>query len=366
MVDQMIQGQLGSLTHSTPSAPSWEAKHEVDRMEEGKKPEELVPMYVEGRSVQASSFGSIWSRHRGPVLVGALLLLSLVVLLGSSLGRSTEEGGSSSAAMKTMDMPASHGTHLEPADGSTPTAPDTAAADVATSPEPMNVDAAAAAAQPAAAEVVEEAMPNATEDAGGNQTGTQTASDQAMASYKASCPTLLKLHGACDYDLSIDDRSLDPQTFVRNVCPAECEVVDRYRKMCPSLLKLDGGCAHDLSVEEDILPRGTYVRLVCPERCTIPTTTTASTTVPTETTSQELRTSATSTIAPTSASLFAGGLAPGPERAQISQPEIQIPGKAHPSRWLGYVAGLGTTAAWVALCIREQRASPLSRSALPS
>ena len=76
-------------------------------MEEGKKPEELVPMYVEGRSVQASSFGSIWSRHRGPVLVGALLLLSLVVLLGSSLGRSTEEGGSSSAAMKTMDMPAS-------------------------------------------------------------------------------------------------------------------------------------------------------------------------------------------------------------------------------------------------------------------
>ena len=29
MVDQMIQGQLGSLTHSTPSAPSWEAKHEV-------------------------------------------------------------------------------------------------------------------------------------------------------------------------------------------------------------------------------------------------------------------------------------------------------------------------------------------------
>ena len=102
-----------------------------------------------------------------------------------------------------------HGTHLEPADGSTPTAPDTAAADVATSPEPMNVDAAAAAAQPAAAEVVEEvsqrfsghvpsshvpssnyiadmrylelqAMPNATEDAGGNQTGTQTASDQAM------------------------------------------------------------------------------------------------------------------------------------------------------------------------------------------
>ena len=28
MVDTMIQGQLGSLTSSTPSAPSWEAKRD--------------------------------------------------------------------------------------------------------------------------------------------------------------------------------------------------------------------------------------------------------------------------------------------------------------------------------------------------
>ncbi|CAE6971565.1 unnamed protein product, partial [Symbiodinium sp. CCMP2456] len=34
----------------------------------------------------------------------------------------------------------------------------------------------------------------------------------ALANYKASCPTLVKLHGACDYDLSDDDKSLPVRT----------------------------------------------------------------------------------------------------------------------------------------------------------
>ena len=93
----MIQGQLGSLTSSTPSGPSWESKmvpRELDRMEEGRKPEELQPMYMEGRSVQAGGFGNFWSQHRWLLLAGALLLLGLLFLFGPSLGAARDKGAS--------------------------------------------------------------------------------------------------------------------------------------------------------------------------------------------------------------------------------------------------------------------------------
>ncbi|CAE7633653.1 KLHL8 [Symbiodinium sp. CCMP2592] len=362
MVDTMIQGQLGSLTSSTPSAPSWEAKRdEVDRMEEGKKPEELMPMYMEGRDVQAGGFGSLWSRYRVPVLVGTVLLLGLFLLVGPIGGMQTSSEEGAGSAVKTVDMP--EASHLEPADigpnASTPSASDTTTAKAASSVEAAQGEAAPAAATAAAA--AKEVGPNTTEVA--NESASGAPEDPAIASYKAACPTLLKLRGACDYDLSADDPSLHAQTLVRNVCPTECGVVDRYRKMCPSLMKLDGGCAHDLSIEEDLLPHGTFVRIVCPEKCeTTTTSTTLASTVPAETTRQELRTAATSTSA------LRGD--PFPERTQKQMPETEIPGKVRPSRWLGYLAGLGTTAAWVALCIREQRlrsgVSQLGSVQLPS
>mmetsp|Transcript_6329 Transcript_6329/g.15086 ORF Transcript_6329/g.15086 Transcript_6329/m.15086 type:complete len:353 (-) Transcript_6329:153-1211(-) len=352
MVDTMIQGQLGSLTSSTPSAPSWEAKRdEVDRMEEGKKPEELMPMYMEGRNVQAGGFGSLWSRYRVPVLVGTVLLLGLFLLVGPIGGMQTSSEEGAGSAVKTVDMP--EASHLEPADigpnASTPSVSDTTTAKAASSVDAAQGEAAPAAATAAAtaAAAAKEVASNTTEVA--NESTSGALEDPATASYKAACPTLLKLRGACDYDLSADDPSLHAQTLVRNVCPTECGVVDRYRKMCPSLMKLDGGCAHDLSIEEDLLPHGTFVRIVCPEKCeTTTTSTTFASTVPAETTRQELRTVATSTT-----SALRGD--PFPERAQKQMPETEIPSKVRPSRWLGYLAGLGTTAAWVALCIREQR-----------
>ena len=74
-------------------------------MEEGKKPEELMPMYMEGRSVQAGGFGSLWSRYRVPVLVGTVLLLGLFLLVGPIGGMQTSSEEGAGSAVKTVDMP---------------------------------------------------------------------------------------------------------------------------------------------------------------------------------------------------------------------------------------------------------------------
>ena len=74
-------------------------------MEEGKKPEELMPMYMEGRAVQAGGLGSLWSHYRVPVLVGTLVLLGLFLLLGPIGGMQTGSEEGASSAVKTVDMP---------------------------------------------------------------------------------------------------------------------------------------------------------------------------------------------------------------------------------------------------------------------
>lgn len=70
------------------------------------------------------------------------------------------------------------------------------------------------------------------------------------ANYRASCPTLLKLNGACArgsdafkellesrrlhgeaYDLSQDDKSLLSQTLVRHACPDECAILAARLRM---------------------------------------------------------------------------------------------------------------------------------------
>ena len=46
----MIHSQLGSLQSSAPTAPSWREEKKLDCLEEGKKDDELAPIYVEGRT----------------------------------------------------------------------------------------------------------------------------------------------------------------------------------------------------------------------------------------------------------------------------------------------------------------------------
>ena len=74
-------------------------------MEEGKKPEELMPMYMEGRAVQAGGLSTLWSHYRIPVLVGTLVLLGLFLLLGPIGGMQTGSEEGASSAVKTVDMP---------------------------------------------------------------------------------------------------------------------------------------------------------------------------------------------------------------------------------------------------------------------
>ena len=53
----MIHSQLGSLQSSAPTAPSWREEKKLEGLEEGKKDDELAPIYVEGRPGIAHSAG---------------------------------------------------------------------------------------------------------------------------------------------------------------------------------------------------------------------------------------------------------------------------------------------------------------------
>ena len=98
------------------------------------------------------------------------------------------------------------------------------------------------------------------------------------ANYKASCPTLVKLHGACDgclrhakhgaerarnllfwsilsswvakcfgedYDLSVDDTTLPAHTLVRLVCPDECQILaPRWWLLYELTIEFVGYCGH--------------------------------------------------------------------------------------------------------------------------
>jgi len=341
MVDQMIHSQLGGLTSSAPVGPSWEAKTEVaDRLEEakGKPEEELMPMYMEGRSVQAGGFNMAWLSNRW--VAAGLAVVMLVAVMGLSMAGSQTPAGAEEP---------------DAADASSALARAGPAPELSLSNTSFNSSIAAPVINPEREEPEVQKEPlnlssNVTTNLGTNQ----APEDQDLDSYRASCPTLLKLHSACDYDLAADDSSLQPRTFVRLVCPDECKVMDRYRKMCVSLLHMDGGCAHDLSIEEEALPRGTYVRLICPEKCETSTS---------STTTKEPPTVAARTTAPPTAPVtttFSVVTGPSPAlrggHAPLAQAEAELPSKVRPSRWLGYLVGLGTAAAWVGLCINERRA----------
>eukprot|EP00913_Durusdinium_trenchii_P020465 g19225.t1 len=259
MVDQMISSQLGSLNTAAPAGPVWREPKQLEQMkdmEEGKKEsDELAPMYVEGRTVQLDH--QTW-RQRAPMLVGGLLLLGLVVVLTQMPGGNTGTPGS-------QEMVDTKGEMGIAADAS-PVVQNFSSDEGLTTSIPSDEDDEAVAVG---------------ENSSANYTDTETENSLVawlqlflvisswnqqlllQANYKASCPTLLKLHGACDYDLSVDDKNLQRHTLVRLVCPEQCQIMDRYRKMCPSLLNLEGGCVHDLAIEEKTLPQGTFVRLVC-------------------------------------------------------------------------------------------------------
>ena len=56
---------------------------------------------------------------------------------------------------------------------------------------------------------------------GGGLSGASTRADGA-AVFQTSCLVLLKLHGGCAHDLSLEDTALTPGTRVSDVCPADC------------------------------------------------------------------------------------------------------------------------------------------------
>lgn len=324
-MDQMISSQLGSLNTAAPAGPVWREPKQLEQMkdmEEGKKEsDELAPMYVEGRTVQLDH--QTW-RQRAPMLVGGLLLLGLVVVLTQMPGGNTGTPGS-------QEMVDTKGEMGIAADAS-PVVQNFSSDEGLTTSIPSDEDDEAVAVG---------------ENSSANYTDTET--ENSLANYKASCPTLLKLHGACDYDLSVDDKNLQRHTLVRLVCPEQCQIMDRYRKMCPSLLNLEGGCVHDLAIEEKTLPQGTFVRLVCPDKCVESTTSTSSRMA---TTSQEERSKASeSPEAPQKE----------PERPPVPTPTPATPAlvnqtetiKIRPSRWLAYVVSVAAMVAWAGLCMKE-------------
>eukprot|EP00435_Cladocopium_sp_Y103_P039418 s2532_g10.t1 len=342
MVDQMISSQLGSLNTAAPTGPVWrEPKLEqMKEMEEGKKEaDELAPMYVEGRTVQIAS--QPW-RQRVPMIVAGVLLLGIAVLLFSQLA-------SEQAAA--------------PAAPSAPAAPAAKGAGEAMAPGPLLAPNATEKASESASEVVPAAAAgtvaanssnrtnethetihqmNQTNQSNQNNQSNQTSDPGRIANYKASCPTLVKLHGACDYDLSVDDKTLPAHTLVRLVCPDECQILDRYQKICPSLLKLEGGCAHDLALEEKTLPQGSFVRLICQECQEESTTAIPTTLASTSTASQEQVSLAPERPEPRD-------VPPPAETAAVGQTAIKI----RPSRWLAYVVSFAATMAWAGLCMQE-------------
>lgn len=295
----MISSQLGSLNTAAPTGPVWrEPKLEqMKEMEEGKKEaDELAPMYMEGRTVQMAS--QPW-RQRVPMIVAGVLLLGIAVLLFSQLANEQAAAPAAPAA------PAAKGTSEAMATG---------------------------------------LAPNATEKASQSASEVVPAAFTGTANYKASCPTLVKLHGACDYDLSVDDTTLPAHTLVRLVCPDECQILDRYQKICPSLLKLEGGCAHDLALEEKTLPQGSFVRLICQE-CQEESTTA----IPTTLASTSMASQEQVSLAPLAERPTSPRAVPPPETAAVAQPSIKI----RPSRWLAYVVSFAATMAWAGLCMQE-------------
>jgi len=332
MVDQMISSQLGSLNTAAPTAPVWrEPKLEqMKEMEEGKKDaDELAPMYVEGRTIQMDQ---PW-RQKAPMMVAGILLLGIAVLLFSQLGSPSGPGeampvpDASPAADTKGDMEVAAGSLL----------PQNATVQNKTAEQAPEIEV------PVPAGMVSDNASNSFNSP--NETTAQVNNSARLENYKASCSTLVKLHGACDYDLSGDDKSLPTHTLVRLVCPAECQILDRYKKICPSLLKLDGGCAHDLAMEETNLPHGSYVRLVC-EDC-----------------QEEITTTMTSTMAITSTTTAkVNPVSPAPERERPELPKAPVDTavvgqteaiKIRPSRWLAYVVSIAATVAWAGLCMQE-------------
>lgn len=332
MVDQMITSQLGSLNTAAPTGPVWrEPKLEqMKEMEEGKKEaDELAPMYMEGRTVQMAS--QPW-RQRVPMIVAGVLLLGIAVLLFSQLA-SEQPAAPAPAAAKGASEAMATGPLLAP--NATEKASESARE------VPAAFTGAVANSSNRTNETIQVSQTNQSNQS--NQSN-QTSDPGQIANYKASCPTLVKLHGACDYDLSVDDKTLPAQTLVRLVCPDECQMLDRYQKICPSLLKLEGGCAHDLALEEKTLPQGSFVRLICQE-CQEESTTTIPTTLATSTASQE------------QVSLAPAAPAEVPEPRAVPQAETAAVGqtaiKIRPSRWLAYVVSFAATMAWAGLCMQE-------------
>lgn len=332
MVDQMISSQLGSLNTAAPTGPVWrEPKLEqMKEMEEGKKEaDELAPMYMEGRTVQMAS--QPW-RQRVPMIVAGVLLLGIAVLLFSQLANEQAAAPAAPAA------PAVKGTSEAMATGLAPNATEKASQSASEVVPAAFTGTVAANSSNRTNETIQMNQTNQS-----NQSN-QTSDPGQIANYKASCPTLVKLHGACDYDLSVDDTTLPAHTLVRLVCPDECQILDRYQKICPSLLKLEGGCVHDLALEEKTLPQGSFVRLICQE-CQEESTTA----IPTTLASTSMASQEQVSLAPLAERPTSPRAVPPPETAAVAQPSIKI----RPSRWLAYVVSFAATMAWAGLCMQE-------------